>query len=465
MRYCYRIIGIVFLFNFTWLKAQLDKTYRNIAITGIRITKKEVILRELDLGRDSVFIFNDSVKTLWIQRISDLGLFTHVEIKRDPGEILIEVKERKYTWFLPEITWADRNFHIWWKEKDPSRLIYGGTLFLNNLRGRNQSLAIQAIHGYNRSYSAQFSRPFPSYNKGFAYAVGAGYWSNHELWYKTRNDKLEFLRLESVPVQRNTWVSAMLRKRLSYYSFAEFSADYGTYRYADSAVLKDEMAVKRYMAGQIGDYAAIGIAFTTDHRKQRHYPVGGYFFTSGVQYTNIRINPFFRSPVILQGYLKGSYFKPLGRWVLTNSLQASHNTDLNALVQGTLPYVFSRQLGYESRYVRGYESYVADGMGFVLGKMGLRRPLYQHSGKKIPGIAALKNYRTLPVSVWCTIFADAGRVIKPVMLPENTLNTRWLSGAGAGLDVIFWYTAMSRLELSRNHRGEWVFNMSFVNAF
>jgi outer membrane protein assembly factor BamA len=463
MRYCYRIIGIVFLFNFNWLKAQPDNSYRNITITGNHITKKEVILRELDLGRDSVFIFNDSVKILWIQRISDLGLFTHVEIKRDPGEILIEVKERKYTWFLPEITWADRNFHIWWKEKDPSRLIYGGTLFLNNLRGRNQSLAIQAIHGYNRSYSAQFSRPFPSYNKGYAYAVGAGYWSNHELWYKTRNDKLEFLRLESVPVQRNTWVSAMLRKRLSYYSFAEFSTDYGTYRYADSAVIKDETAVRQYMAGQQGNYVGLAFSYTIDHRKQRHYPVDGYYWKAGFSYA--RLNPAQRAPAIVQGFMKANYFKPVGGWVWTNAFQTSYNADMNALVQGALPYVFTRQLGYESRYVRGYESYVADGMGFVLGKTGLRRPLYQHSGKKIPGIAALKNYRTLPVSVWCTIFADAGRVIKPVMLPENTLNTRWLSGAGAGLDVIFWYTAMSRLELSRNHRGEWVFNMSFVNAF
>jgi hypothetical protein len=191
--------------------------------------------------------------------------------------------------------------------------------------------------------------------------------------------------------------------------------------------------------------------------------VGGYFFKAGASY--VRLKPDMQAPAIVQGFMKANYFKPLGRWVLTNAFQASYNFDVNALTVGSLPYSFSRQLGYESRYVRGYEPYVADGMGFILGKTGIRRPVYQHAGKTVPGISALKNYRTLPVSVWFTIFADAGRVIKPVTLPENTLNTRWMSGAGAGLDVILWYTAMSRFELSRNHWGNWVFNVSFANAF
>jgi outer membrane protein assembly factor BamA len=458
-----RYIGLLLCFSIHILFAQNSIPNRNITIKGNRITKEEVVFRELGLKKIENILFNDSLKTLWIQRISDLGLFTHVEIQSTNDSAFILLKEKKYTWFLPEFTWADRNFNVWWQEKDPSRLIYGGTLFLNNLKGRNHSLALQAIHGYNRSYSAHFSRPFPTYNKGYSYSIGAGYWSNHELWYKTFGDKLQFLRVESEPVQRNVWLNGMLRKRLSYYSFLEWHINYGTYRFSDSAVKKDEWVVKQYMAGQNGDYAGIGFAYTTDHRKQRHYPVDGYYFKTGMNYT--RLNPLLRSPSILQGYMKANCFKPIGNWVFTNALQVSYNTDVNALMVGALPYVFARQLGYENRYVRGYEPYVADGMGFVLGKTGLRRPVYRHSGKKLPGISAFENYRTLPVSVWCTIFADAGRVIRPVILPENTLNSRWMSGAGIGVDVIVWYTAMSRLELSRNHWGNWVFNMSFTNAF
>ncbi|MFN5218054.1 MAG: hypothetical protein ACK5CL_04740 [Sphingomonadales bacterium] len=459
----YRYIAWLFFIQFSYLQAQSNILNRNIAIKGNRITKEQVIFRELGLTREGDVGFNDSLKTLWIQRISDLGIFTFVDIQAQKDSIYILLKERKYTWFLPELTWADRNFNVWWKDKDPSRLIYGGTLFLNNLRGRNQSLAIQVIHGYNRSYSIQYNRPFPTYNNGYAYSIGAGYWSNHELWYKTKNDRLQFLKVESEPVQRNTWMDAMLRKRLSYYAFLEWHANYGNYRFSDSAMKRDEQAVRQYMAGQRGNYMGISLAYTTDHRLQRHYPVGGYFFKAGASY--VRLKPDMQAPAIVQGFMKANYFKPLGRWVLTNAFQASYNFDVNALTVGSLPYSFSRQLGYESRYVRGYEPYVADGMGFILGKTGIRRPVYQHAGKTVPGISALKNYRTLPVSVWFTIFADAGRVIKPVTLPENTLNTRWMSGAGAGLDVILWYTAMSRFELSRNHWGNWVFNVSFANAF
>jgi hypothetical protein len=84
---------------------------------------------------------------------------------------------------------------------------------------------------------------------------------------------------------------------------------------------------------------------------------------------------------------------------------------------------------------------------------------------KIPGIERYKNYQTLPVSVWFSIFADAGRIIQPVVLPENNLNKQWMTGTGLGLDVIFWYTAMSRFEISRNQMGSWVFNITFSNAF
>jgi len=455
---------IVLFFSFTATSVISQKVInQNISIEGNHLTKKEVVFREIGLNQDDNKYFGDSLKILWIQRISDLGLFTHVDIQSQKDSIFIFVKEKKYNWFLPEITWADRNFNVWWQEKDPARLIYGGTLFLNNLNGRNHSLALQAIHGYNRIYAVQYSRPFPTYNSGYSYSLSTGYWSNHELWYKTSGDRLQFLRVESEPVQRNTWLTGMLRKRVSFYSFLEWQVNYGTYFFSDSAVTRDGMAVKQYMAGQNGDYAGIGMAYTTDHRKQRHYPVGGYYFKTGVTYT--KTNPLLYSPSIVQGYMKANYFKPIGSWILTNALQASYNADLNALIVGFLPYVFSRQLGYESRYVRGYEPYVADGMGFVLGKTGMRRPLYRHSGKKVPGIASFKNYQTLPISVWCTIFADAGRVIRPVILPENNLNTRWMTGAGVGIDVILWYTAMARFELSRNHWGNGVFNVSFTNAF
>ena len=463
MRNLYHYIILFINLTVSPVLSQVKIQNRNIAIKGNYITKEEVVFRELGLKKIENTLFSDSLKTLWIQRISDLGLFTHVEIQSTNDSAFILLKEKKYTWFLPEITWADRNFNVWWQGKDVSRLIYGGTLFLNNLRGRNQTLALQAIHGYNRSYAVQYSRPFPTYNRGFAYSIGAGYWSNHELWYKTSGDRLQFLRVESEPVQRNTWFNGMLRKRLTYYSFLEWQVNYGIYRYSDSAVKKDERPVMQYMAGQTGNYAGIGFAYTTDHRKQRHYPMDGHYLKTGVTYT--RLNPLLRSPAIAQGYMKANYFKPIGSWVFANALHASYNADLNALLVGTLPYVFARQLGYENRYVRGYEPYVADGMGFVLGKTGLRRPIYRHSGKKMPRIAAFENYRTMPISLWFTIFADAGRVVRPIMLPENTLNARWMTGAGVGLDVIVWYTAMSRFELSRNHWGNWVFNMSFTNAF
>lgn len=446
------------------LEAQYNNIYRNITIIGNKRTNNTVIYRELGFKNNDSIVFNDSIGNLWKQRITDLGLFTHVAIQTQKDSILVLLKERKFTWILPEFTWADRNFNVWWQGKDLARLIYGGTLYINNIRGLNHTLALQVIHGYNRSYGVHYSKPFANYNHGWAYSLGAGYWSNHELWYKTRQDRLQFLRISSEPVQKNTWFTASVKKRISFYNHFDLQAGFGTYRFSDSALVVDAPDVRRYFAGISGNYASLGFAFISDHRLQRHYPVGGHYLRAGVNYT--RINPLKRSPAVVQWSLKALKFQPLGKqWVWAGSFQSGYNQDLNALTEGSLPYVFSRQLGYGSQYVRGYEPYVADGSGFVLGKTALRRPVFRHTGMKIPGIERYKNYQTLPVSVWFSIFADAGRIIQPVVLPENNLNKQWMTGTGLGLDVIFWYTAMSRFEISRNQMGSWVFNITFSNAF
>ena len=206
------------------LEAQYNNIYRNITIIGNKRTNNTVIYRELGFKNNDSIVFNDSIGNLWKQRITDLGLFTHVAIQTQKDSILVLLKERKFTWILPEFTWADRNFTVWWQGKDLARLIYGGTLYINNIRGLNHTLALQVIHGYNRSYGVQYSKPFANYNHGWAYSLGAGYWSNHELWYKTRQDRLQFLRISSEPVQKNTWFTASIKKRVSFYNHFDLQA-------------------------------------------------------------------------------------------------------------------------------------------------------------------------------------------------------------------------------------------------
>ncbi len=174
----------------------------------------------------------------------------------------------------------------------------------------------------------------------------------------------------------------------------------------------------------------------------------------------------YSGPSVYQFEARVNRFTPLKpKWVLATGLVSRYRIDNRALIMNTLPYLFSRQFGYGSDYVRGYEPFVAEGAGMFLAKMAFRRAVLQGYKLKIKRGNVLNNYRTIPLNVWFNIFADAGRTIRPTVLRTNYLNQEWMLGSGIGMDVTAWYSAMARFELSRNRMGNWVFNISYINAF
>lgn len=446
------------------LNAQDTFVFRHLKIDGNRKTRPEVFMRETGLSKGDMLPNADSMLPVWQKRFAALGLFNEVRVSRHQDTLLISVKERIYTWALPELTWADRNFNVWWQTRDPERLVYGATIYFNNIRGLNHNIAVTIIHGYNRSYSFQYNKPFSRHTRSWGYSAGAGYWSNHELWYKTREDKLQFLSIEDRQVQRNFWVGGTVRRRLSYFSRLEFFTFGGGIRIDDSAARRDRAPVMNYAAGLRRDYLEYGAQYISDHRDQRHYPASGHLLRVMASHNWMNIST--RGPSVYTAELRASRFIPLpGNTVLALFMGGRYRYDAAALRVGQLPYIMSRQLGYGNDYVRGYEPYVADGSGFVLGKTALRKGLGKEKKLILGRGAFLKNYRTVPLSIWLSIFADAGRIIRPVNMPENTLNTQWMAGSGIGLDVVAWYTAMARAEISRNRMGTWIFNLSYTNAF
>lgn len=444
--------------------SQTPIVLNHLKIEGNTRTKTAVFIRETGWTAGYTAHNADSLCSVWQKRLSGLNLFNLVEVNYKQDTLLISVRERIYNWALPELSWADRNFNVWWQTKDPNRLIYGFTAYFNNLGGLNHNISVTAIHGFNRSYSFRYTKPFSAYRKSWGYSLGAGYWSNHELWYRTMNDKLSFLRIESQPVQRNFWSQFVLRRRLSYFNRLELTLGYGRTRIADSAARLDRGGVMNYIYGLNRNYLETGISFVSDSRDQRDYPSQGHLIRISAGNTFMNLN--YSGPSVYQFEARVNRFTPLKpKWVLATGLVSRYRIDSRALTINTLPYLFSRQFGYGSDYVRGYEQFVAEGAGMFLAKMAFRRAVLQGYKLKIKRGNVLNNYRTIPLNVWFNIFADAGRTIRPTVLRTNYLNREWMLGSGIGMDVTAWYSAMARFELSRNRMGNWVFNISYINAF
>lgn len=450
------LIYILLVFTALDLKSQ-DSVFHIQAfkIVGNVKTKETVILREL--GKN----IGDTVQNLiptaivWQKRISGLVLFnyTHVELKRDT--VFIEVVERIYIWGLPKLSWADRNFSVWWQTKDLRRLVYGGTLFFNNIKGENQDLVVTLLNGYNRLAELTYLYPFAFHNHGYAFTGKAGYWTNHELWSKTINNKLQFTKTLDRIAQQNAYLSFILKKRLNYFNRMEYNTSTSWISINPNAMLQNNS----YLAFGNKQYQTdLQFEFIRDTRNQRDYPTQGMLLRAGIKNTLIgwgKLTQFNFTP-----FIRASRFFALNK---NNSLATGIYSRYT--FASNLPYMLSRQLGYQTDYVRGYEPYVADGRGFVLGKLAFRHALVNNKLLNFGNNKPLKNYKKVPFSLWFNIFADAGKVITPTTEASNSLNRIWQYGTGTGLDVIAWYSAMVRIEYSFNAMGNGTFNIAFLNAF
>lgn len=452
-----RVLLLIFflIHGLFYLSAQ-DSSFniRAIKITGNKRTKSTVFLREIGKNVGDTVTNPKLAETVWQKRISGLGLFNLVRVSLKNDSLLIYVKERIYTWGMPRLEWADRNFNVWYQTKDPARLIYGGTLFLNNLWGLNHNISLTIISGYNHIYDFTYNRPFNFYSRGWGFSFRAGFWTNHELWYKTENDKLQFLRIENKKIQENDYVSTTQKKRFSYYTRLEITEGWNRTKIDSAAVTANP---KYLLKGNLQNEYYLNLEYISDHRDQRDYPSSGYLFRAGLKNSFLKSKD---STLFIPAFqVRVTAFKPIRKkMVLVGAFSSRY-------VPHTLPYNLGRQLGYQNDYVRGYEPYVSDGSGFVLGKLALRKALLYNKVISLGNKKPLKNYRKVPLSLWFNIFADAGHVLMPVKKPENVLPTQWQTGAGVGLDIVAWYSALIRLEYSLNALGGAYFNLAFKNAF
>ena len=126
-------------------------TINNIFIVGNEKTRKNIILREMNLAENMTYNWEEFVALVTAdqKKIYNLRLFTTATVTplfvgEEQVEILVSVKERWY--ILPSIIFnlADRNFSEWWsnQNRDFSRVNYGIKLDHNNIGGRNEKLRI-----------------------------------------------------------------------------------------------------------------------------------------------------------------------------------------------------------------------------------------------------------------------------------------------------------------------------------
>ncbi|MFN5383143.1 MAG: FtsQ-type POTRA domain-containing protein, partial [Bacteroidota bacterium] len=345
-----------------------------IVVEGNVRTKEAVIERELGFTAGQSLVYSDSMLGVWRMRLESTKLFNWVEITRSSSDTLsIRVVERWYIWVKPEGGFLDRNFSEWWKNRDINRLSIGATVYVNNLLGQQEGFFIRQVKGFMAAGGLGFQRPFPKYKDCNAWKFSLDNMRSRRAWINSIDNKVVIKEHWDLRQQEQLVGIAEYKRRFEYkwqgvvrykffrdYAAQDIEALNPNYFIAPNVVTNENEDWKQYTQ-------SLYTGFVRDTRNQTNYPTRGSEWKAGVLGGLQRSNNIVRPYGEFESEYRGFY--PLG----------SH-TSLAVLAQvryraGTLGYVLQRQMGYGMEYVRGFEAFVFDGAGLMLGKAAWRYQL------------------------------------------------------------------------------------------
>jgi outer membrane protein assembly factor BamA len=439
-------------------------TISDITITGNKITKEDIILREIAFSQNSSFSASNLEQKIKESRINliNLKLFNFVEIshvlKGNQAVIIIDLSERWYLWPYPVFEISERNFNSWWDEfkasnySDFSRLNYG--LFLNweNFRGRNELLKFKIRRGFKEHYLFSYQVPYFNKKKTIGINTNLQFFRRKKSFYKTENNTLLYYTNNNNFTTKDYEFNTELLYRKGLHKthnlrFHYFLSDV-------DPVMINKNSNYLYSGSNSGSYAKLTYQFAHEKRDYVEYPLHGYYFhfegskylkgTSPVNHFEI-IGQAEQHIELKNRFFLGSSFK--GKWA-SNGYQ---------------PYFSQRGLGFDD-YVRGYEYYVVDGQNFWLSKTILKYALIEKTNFEIPYVK-MKQFNKSHYSLYLGLFSDMGYVIDKQNDQDNTLSNSLLWGNGISLDYVTYYDKLLRIEFSINHLGEKGVFLHFSNPF
>ena len=461
-----RIFSLILILFISQLLLAENYPVLAIEVEGNIKTKDFVIKREMLVQPDSVYDDADkgNLKKLLKQsqfRILNLNLFNNVTItytlanknNRTGYVINVEVIEKWYTWPIPFIEFSDRNFNVW-KELsfDPGRTNYGLYLFNYNLFGRNHTLKTSLVTGYNKTYGLEYRIPFISQKNNWGISTDIKYTSQEEMWLKTENDKLQFLKKGNTSLIQKTTGVFEFSNRFKPYTTISFKGRLQNTQ-LDSSIKTE--AVDYLLHGQQNlSVFGVGISLKRDRRNNIYLPTEGSFVQPQLSYQYFNSTSAF---VNLNASLKAQLFHKIAPKFYT---AFSAFGEVNNAKE--LPYEYTRRLGYDN-IIRGFESYVVDGQHAVLGNAAIRYHLVDKPHINLNFIP-IENYNFLPLNIYLEYFVDAGYVSNANKLVTNDLPNTVLYSTGISLQSLFYNDRVLRLEYSLNSLKESGFFVHFKKA-
>jgi hypothetical protein len=115
------------------------------------------------------------------------------------------------------------------------------------------------------------------------------------------------------------------------------------------------------------------------------------------------------------------------------------------------PYTGKQFIGYDGRFLQGYEYYVIDGVAGGYAKASISRPVFS-AHVHIPS-QRMKSLSNIPIKMYAKTFVNAGYVYN-TKAGENQLTNSFLYSGGIGVDIVTYNDFVIKIEWSFNRLGE-----------
>lgn len=429
-------------------------TVNRIFITGNRITRDNIILRELSLKKGEVVYSADLEVLLDLDRkkLLNTRLFNTVEIRTVELEpmtldLIVDVSERWYTFPAPIFELADRNFNDWWQNynHDLERVNYGLRLYQYNMRGRNETLRLHAQFGFQRRFEILYRFPYIDKKQKHGLTFDFTYAETKNAVFQTKDHKYEFLQGENI-LRTNRFGGVTYTYRNSFYQTHSVKAEYYNTFFDDTLQYLNPIYFPYNKSEQT--YTSLMYGFTSDHRDYVSYPLKGH-----VLMTEARAVGLLTSDDVEKLELTVNYSKYL---TLNNNFFLSNNIVGYLSTPSDLPYINFGVLGLRRQFVRGYEIYVIEGPQYAINKTTFKKLLFSRTYHWLD--MPIEQFRHIPLAIYLKTYADVGYVKNYSPYESLELNTRLsdklITGAGFGFDVVGSYDVVLRFEYTFNAEGE-----------
>jgi outer membrane protein assembly factor BamA len=428
----------------------------SITVEGNKRTRKALILRELQFKAGDSIAAEKLSETLEFNsnRLRSMGLFNVASINvkhwhpNNHVTLHIKVTETWYIFPVPLFELADRNFNVWWKEFNGSlkRVNYGLDLSHNNLTGNADVFKVKGQFGFNNRYEISYRFPPLDKEQRFRLRAAVSYSRSHEVFWNTLDGLLKFRRDDDVWQIQQFFSNVELNWRPRLFTAHNFTLEYRNNKASDSiaVILNPDYYLNARTRQR---HASFVYTMDSDHRDLQPYPLAGYRWLM-----EFRANGLLPSDNLRLWRLYAEYSRFTALFDKKLSFETALKTRFS-LPRKKPPYANNQALGYAGNYIRGYESFVADGLDFGILKTSIHLQLMNKEfnlGKWMP----FKAFRIVPFKAFFAINNDFGYANDPWYSQGSTLSNTLLRGHGLGLDLILFYNKTLRFDYTWNHFGK-----------